>query len=310
MTGIRVRPPAVAPYAARMTGARMHADEVMTDAAQVGRLLAAQFPRWADLPVTRVRSIGTDNAIYRIGDDLAARLPRVARAVGQIAFEDEWLPRLAPYLPVAVPETVAVGEPGEGYPWPWAVTRWLDGVNPADDTADTVDLATDLGRFVAALHRVDPAGAPTAARGQPLRTRDAWVREWTPKAAGLIDTSAVLAAWEAALAVPDWDGPGVWTHGDLLAGNVLVRDGRLSAVIDFGTAGVGDPASDAGTAWELLSAGTREVFRAEAGFDDATWARGRGRVIAPAISGLTYYRDTNPPMAEMARRALNAVLYE
>lgn len=288
---------------------RMHDDEVITDAGLVRRLIAAQFPRWADLPVARVRSAGTDNAIYRLGEDMAVRLPRIESAVGQVDFEHHWLPRLAPHLPVAVPEPVALGAPGEGYPWPWAINRWLDGENPIDGSTDPQHLATDLGGFVAGLRRVDSTGAPKGYRAGSLHARDADAREWTAAARGVIDTRAVLAAWEQALAVPEWDGPPVWTHGDLLAGNVLVRNGRLSAVIDFGAAGVGDPACDGLAAWTLLTAGTREVFRVLAGFDDAMWARGRGWALT-FVSGVTYYRETNPVLAGIARRAIGEVLAE
>ncbi|MEH0822731.1 MULTISPECIES: aminoglycoside phosphotransferase family protein [unclassified Micromonospora] len=290
-----------------MTGGRMHDDEVPTDVGLVRRLLAAQFPRWADLPVEAVPSAGTSNAIYRLGEDLVVRLPRIGDAVEQVRFEYEWLPRLAPGLPVRVPQPVALGAPGAGYPWPWAVNRWIDGVTTAEGDGDRAGFAAALGRFVAALRRVDATGARPGYRSGPLRDWDPYLRQWTAAARGLVDTDAVLAAWEQALAVPEWDGPPVWTHGDLLPGNVLVDGGRLGGVIDFGAAGVGDPACDALPAWVLLTAETREVFRAAAGFDDATWARGRGWAL-PFVSALTYYRDTNPAMAALGRRAVEAVL--
>lgn len=286
---------------------RMHDDEVMTDVALVRRLLADQFPQWARLPVDRVRSTGTDNAIYRIGDDLVARLPRIEAATTQVQFEYDWLPRLAPHLPVAVPEPVALGKPGAGYPWPWAINRWLDGDNPTAADASTAQFATDLGRIVAAFRRIDPTGARSGYRTAPLHTRDDYVREWTPKAADMVDPDAVLAAWDEALAAPEWDRPPVWTHGDFNLGNLLMRNGRISALIDFGCAGVGDPACEAAAAWQLFTPRTRQLFRAEAGFDDATWVRGRGWALT-AVGGIAYYRETSPALSEGGRRTINAVL--
>ncbi|GGP33726.1 aminoglycoside phosphotransferase family protein [Streptomyces abikoensis] len=290
----------------------MHENEIPTDGALVRRLLTHQFPQWADLPISPVNSAGTENAIYRLGDELAVRLPRMEDAVGQVDFEQDWLPRLAPCLPTAVPEPIAVGQPGHGYPFPWAVSRWIDGSHPTtepDELPDGHRLARDLGEFVTALRKADTTGARPGYRSVPLRTRDASVREWTAKAADDIDAPALLSAWEQALDQPDWDGPPQWTHGDLIPGNILVGDGRLRAVIDFGTAGVGDPACDAIAAWTVLSAETRKTFRAAGGFDDAAWARGRGWALT-FVSGIDYYRHTNPAMAELGRRAVTEVLAE
>ncbi|MFE9960520.1 aminoglycoside phosphotransferase family protein [Micromonospora sp. NPDC005299] len=290
-----------------MSGGQMHKDEVRTDSALVQRLIAGQFPQWADRPVTRVPSGGTDNAIYRLGDELAVRLPRIEGAVKQVGFEHEWLPVLAKHLPVAVPQPCAVGRPADGYPWPWAVHRWVDGEHPTEGNTDPRGFAADLGELVAGLGRADTAGARTGYRSGPLSGRDEYLREWTEAARGMVDVDAVLAIWENALAAPAWDGPPVWTHGDLLPGNVLVRHGRLGGLIDFGAAGVGDPACDAMAAWTLLDADSRDVFRETAGFDDATWARGKGWALT-FISALTYYRETNPTMYALAQRAVGAVL--
>ncbi|MFC0027914.1 aminoglycoside phosphotransferase family protein [Micromonospora chaiyaphumensis] len=285
----------------------MHRDEVRTDATLVRRLVGGQFPQWADRPVTPVPSGGTSNAIYRLGDDLAIRLPRIADAVEQVTFEHEWLPVLASSLPVAVPQPCAVGRPAEGYPWPWAIHRWVDGVHPTEGNVDPRRFAANLGAVVAGLQRADTAGGRAGYRSGPLSGRDGYLREWTEAARGVVDTDAVLAIWEDALAAPAWAGPPVWTHGDLLAGNVLVRDGRLCALIDFGAAGVGDPACDAMAAWALLDSDSREVFRETAGFDDAAWARGKGWALT-FITALTYYRETNPTMYALAQRAVGAVL--
>ncbi|QNP69475.1 aminoglycoside phosphotransferase family protein [Streptomyces roseirectus] len=283
----------------------MHENEIRTDVALVRRLLAAQFPEWAGAAVAEVRTAATNNAVYRLGDGLVVRLPIVEEAVEQAEFEETWLPRLAPSLPAPVPEPVALGRPGEGYPFPWTVSRWIEGTHPTG--AEGESFARELGAFVAALRTAGTEGAPTGYRGVPLRSRDVSTRAWIATAAADVDVSAVLAAWEHALAQPEWDGPPVWAHGDLIPGNVLVREGELGAVIDFGAAGVGDPACDAIPAWALLDAAHRSAFREAAGFDDATWARGRGWALT-FVSGIDYYRTTNPAMSELGLRTVNSVL--
>jgi aminoglycoside phosphotransferase (APT) family kinase protein len=290
-----------------MSRRKMHADEVDTDVGLVGRLLAGQFPQWAGLPIEAVPSAGTDNALYRLGDDMAVRLPRIRGAVADVDREHRWLPRLAPFLPVAITEPLRKGKPAEGYPWPWSVYRWLDGENPAvDRIADAGSLAAELARFVAALHRIDPTGGPPAGRGVPLEERDAPTRAAIDALGGMVDTAAATAAWDAALQTPTWPGAPVWVHGDLSPGNLLVADGRLSAVIDF--AGVGDPACDLIVAWNLLPAGTRNLFRAALRVNDATWERGRGWALSIALIQLPYYHRTNPVLAANARHVIGEVL--
>lgn len=285
----------------------VHPDEVVVPEDAVRRMLETQFPQWAELPLARVPSYGTDNVLFRLGDALCVRLPRLRTetvprwAVAQIAFDAEWLPRLRPQLPVELPEVVAIGEPAPGYPHTWAVYRWLDGRPP---NRGTPELAADVAAFVAALQRVDTAGAPAGThRGGPLERRDRDTR------AGLdwLDDQRATAAWEAALAVPAWDREPVWLHGDILEGNLLVRDGRLGAVIDWGCACAGDPAFDYVIAWSLL-APVRESFRAATGVDDATWTRARGLALSQAVIALPYYLETNPPVAERSRRVIAEVL--
>jgi aminoglycoside phosphotransferase (APT) family kinase protein len=293
---------------------KMHADEVDTDPSLVRRLLADQFPQWADLPIDPVDSSGTDNAIYRLGEDMAVRLPRIPGGTGTIDKELRWLPKLAPLLPVAISQPLAKGSPGPGYPWHWSVHRWLAGesVN-VDRVADPVGLAQDMGAFVAALRRIDTAGGPIAgldgSRGAPLARRDAATREAIAQLDGVVDSPAVTAAWEAAVRAPTWRRPGVWIHGDLLSGNVLVDGrGRLSAVIDFGCMVVGDPACDVMAAWTLFEAEGREAFRSAIGVDDATWARGRGWALSFALIALPYYMHTNPVFVRDARHVIREVL--
>ena len=292
-----------------MPAEKMHADEVETDVSLVRRLLAEQFPHWANLPIAPVESAGTDNAIYRLGDDMAVRLPRIHWATGQVDKEQRWLPRLGPLLPVAIPIPLAKGEPAEGYPWSWSVYRWLDGENPAvDHISDPRLLATDLAEFIAALRRIDPADGPPAGRGVPLARRDADTRTAIEALRGVVDTDAVTAVWEAALRTPEWTGTPVWLHSDLAPGNLLIVDGRLSAVIDFAGVGVGDPAGDLPVAWNLLPAEARNDFRAALQVDDATWARGRGWALSIALIQLPYYHRTNPVLAAGARHTIAEVL--
>ena len=293
---------------------KMHADEVDIDISLVARLLAGQFPQWADLPLSPVHSAGTDNAIYRLGDDLAVRLPRVAGATEQVDTEFLWLPRLSPHLPLDIPVPLALGQPDEGYPWSWSVCRWLDGESAQSQRpADLGQAARDLADFIAALQSIEvvgwpPPGPPDSPRGGPLSTRDAPTRAAIAELSGRLDTSAVTVAWEAALQEPAWRGPPVWTHGDLLPGNLLVHQGRISAVIDFGCLGVGDPACDLIVAWALLSAQTREIFRAAISADEATWGRGRGWALSIGLIALPYYQHTNPVFAATARRMIAEVL--
>jgi aminoglycoside phosphotransferase (APT) family kinase protein len=290
---------------------RMHADELDVDVALVRRLLAAQFPQWAGLPVEPVASAGTVNALFRLGAGMAVRLPRIGGGVQDVERERRWLPRLAPLLPVAIPVVLGEGRPAEGYPWPWSVYRWLDGENPSRDRlADPGALAADLAAFVAALRGVQPADGPPAYRGVPLATVDAEARTAIARLHGEVDADAAGAAWEAALRAPAWPGPPVWVHVDLMPGNLLVRDGRLSGVLDFATVGVGDPACDLVVAWYLLPAGARQAFRAAVDVDAATWARGRGWALSMALVQLPYYRDTNPVVAADARHVIGEVLRE
>ncbi len=297
-----------------MSAGKMHVDEVDVDVSLVGRLLAAQFPQWADFPIEPVHSAGTDNAIYRVGSDMAVRLPRIYGATGQVDKERQWLPRLAPHLPLAIPVPLARGTPGEGYPWQWSVYQWLEGETATiERIADPGQAARDLAHFIAALQRIDPAGGPppgphNSFRGVPLSTRDSETCAAIASLDGMLDTDAVTAVWDAALQIPEWDGSPVWIHGDLQSLNLLVQQGRLRAVIDFGCLGVGDPACDLQVAWNLLSAQTRDVFRAALPVDDATWARGRGWALSVGLIALPYYQNTNPVLAGISRRAIDEVL--
>ncbi|MEU7161604.1 aminoglycoside phosphotransferase family protein [Streptomyces chrestomyceticus] len=292
-----------------------HHPQQPVDEDLVRRLIAGQFPRWAGMAVRRFPSGGTVNAVHRLGDTMVVRLPLIAGGAGDVLMEREWLPRLAPRLPVAVPEVLGAGEPAGEYPWPWSVYRYLPGANPeAGALSDPALLAADLAGFVAAMRSVTVPGAPTAHRGGPAAALDAGTRAAIEELRGIpeedVDCDAVTAVWEDALRAPEWDGPPVWLHADLMPGNLLVDGGRLTGVIDFGCAGTGDPSCDLFPAWNVLPSDARKVFREALGVDEATWRRGRGRTLSQALIALPYYRHTNPAMACNARHVIRAVLGE
>jgi aminoglycoside phosphotransferase (APT) family kinase protein len=283
------------------------------DAGLVRRLVAAQFPQWGDLPVRPVPADGWDNRTYRLGDELTVRLPTAEYYAPAVEKEHRWLPVLAPSLPVPVPVPVALGEPGEGYPFPWAVRRWLDGETA--DRATVPDLprfAREVAQFVLALQGVDAGGGPAAGahsfhRGAPPAHYDDEVRRSLAVLEGRVDTAAARQVWRAALA-STWQREPVWFHGDVATGNLLVRDGRLAAVIDFGTSGVGDPACDLVIAWTFFEGEGREAFRDSVRQDDATWARARGWALWKALIGLAHDIDLDEEAAAVNRRVVEEVL--
>lgn len=292
-----------------MCARKLRPEEADIDTSLVRRLVDAQFPQWAGLSLTEVVSAGTSNAMYRLGEDMAVRLPRLAGSAQDVEKEHRWLPLLAGALPVAVPTPLGKGNPGEGYPWPWSVYRWLDGANPAPGGApEPALLAKDLAEFVTVLRGVDATGGPASYRSELLAQRDEVTRSAIHELRAELDGDGVTAVWETALRAHGWAGPPVWIHADLQPGNVLVADGRLSAVIDFGCLGLGDPAVDLIAAWYLLPAGAREVFRTGSGADDDAWARGRGWALSVALLELRSYRESNPVMASIARNVIAELL--
>jgi aminoglycoside phosphotransferase (APT) family kinase protein len=298
-----------------MCARRMHADEVETDVPLVRRLVAAQFPEWANLPVRPVTSRGTDNALYRLGADMVVRMPRRALTESTLKHERRWLPKLAPLLPQPVPVPLADGLPAEGYAFTWSIYRWVPGeeatVGQIDDAGQ---FAADLAAFIAALQRIDPAGGPAPGehnfgRGAALATRDAATRAAMASLGEAVDAGAATAVWEAGLRAPAWKRAPVWIHGDLDVRNLLVEDGRLSGVIDWGCVAVGDPAYDVMVAWKEITRDARGNFRDALSIDDAAWARARGLVLSQALIALAYYTpETNPVLVNEARRWLAEVL--
>jgi len=288
----------------------MHRDEVTVDGTLVRRLLAGQFPEWADLPLEPVEPRGTDNWLFRLGEELVVRLPCRERTVATLVRERTWLPRLTGRLPLEIPLPAAAGEPGAGYPWTWSVYRWLDGESAIDaPVADLAQAAVDLAALLEALQRIDPGGGPGPGeenffRGAPLVTFDPRVRADLARLRDELDVGAATAVWDEALQTPP-EGPPVWVHGDLDRRNLLTRQGRLAAVVDFGCLGVGDPACDVAVAWKVLSPEARGIFRSALSVDDATWARARGWVVSQAVGALAYYTaETNPSLVGEGRRWL------
>jgi aminoglycoside phosphotransferase (APT) family kinase protein len=291
----------------------MHVGEVVADEAIVRKMLAVQFPHWGKLQLSAVQSAGTDNAIFRLGSDMCVRLPRIDYAERQIDKECACLPKLGP-LPLEIPESLAQGDPQDGFPWRWAVYRWITGETATPERlVDMREAAKTLGQFVKALQSRDASGGPmageaTRGRGLPLSARDRRVRQAIDALGDEYDIRVLHAAWDQAVSTPVFAGKPVWIHADLHEGNLLQLDGRLTAVIDFGLAGVGDPAADLTPTWTFLPAEARRPFRDEIMPDEDAWTRGRGWALSIAVIALAYYLHTNPTLVRMSRRTIAAVL--
>jgi aminoglycoside phosphotransferase (APT) family kinase protein len=283
------------------------------DAALAKRLVRAQFPQWANLPVVPVENGGWDNRTFCLGDGMSVRLPSALGYVAQVEKEHRWLPVLRPHLPLPIPVPLGLGAPGEDYPWPWSIYGWLDG-DPAHlgRVYDLNRFAVDLAHFLVALRGVDASKGPAAGphnfyRGGSLSIYDTGTRQSIGTLADEIDVRAVTEVWDTALET-SWQEPPVWVHGDVAATNLLVKGGLLNAVIDFGCAGIGDPSCDLVIAWTFLDQAAREIFRSVVKLDAATWKRARGWAIWKAMITLVQLRDTNPIEAEKQRRIIRDVL--
>ncbi|MFN8017513.1 MAG: aminoglycoside phosphotransferase family protein [Acidimicrobiales bacterium] len=268
------------------------AAEVDLTVSLVRALLEEQHPDLAHLPIEPIGS-GWDNALFRLGADLLARLPRRELSVPLVAHEVRWLPELAPHLPLPVPVPVRLGEPGCGYPWPWTIVPHLPGASAlATPPRDLGAAAEALAGFVVAMHRPAPPDAPeNPYRGVPLSDRTERTEGWIEQLASMIDAGAARAAWREAVALPGWDGPPLWLHGDLHPNNVVVHEGRVGGIIDFGDLTSGDPATDLAIAWMLLDVDARAAFRRRVGVDGTTWARGRGWALTLGLAYLAHARD-------------------
>jgi aminoglycoside phosphotransferase (APT) family kinase protein len=279
----------------------------------VRQLLREQHPDLSELPVSESVE-GWDNHMFRLGDELAVRLPRRGASADLIENEQRWLPQLARQLPFPIPAPVRTGRPGCGYPWRWSVVPWFAG-----DTAlgashlDIATIARTIARFLRSLHRPAPSEAPTNPwRGVPLAERTDLLHRGLTQLEGRVDRAKILDVWQTALAAPPWPGPRLWIHGDLHPANLLTERGRLSAVIDFGDLTGGDPATDLAVAWMLLPPSHRPVFRAASRpasnpVDDDTWTRARGWALALGVAYLAGSRD-DEPLAALGRATIDAAL--
>jgi len=279
----------------------------------VSRLITEQFPQWAHLPIKPVEPGGWDNRTFHLGESMSVRLPSAEGYAPQVEKEHRWLPHLAPHLPLPIPVPLAKGLPSADYSWPWSVYRWLEGETATLERIPNLEqFATDLGQFLSALQKIDstdgpPPGQHSAFRGGPLTFYDFETRRAIDALEGEIDSQAATEVWDAALS-SSWQGAPVWFHGDVAAGNLLTQNGKLSAAIDFGCAGVGDPACDLTIAWTLFSGESRDAFRAALPLETATWARGRGWALWKALITMEQHLERDPLRAAAARRVLNAVL--
>lgn len=294
----------------------MHANEQTIEETQVRQLLASQFPRWATLPLKPVGATGTDNILFRLGSKLVVRFPRVESAVAQRLKEHHWLPKLAPQLPLQVPQPLALGQPSAFFPWHWSIYAWIEG-EPMDveRVAQNGSVAVALARFIQALQKQDTNGAPVPGehnswRGVALVKRDRATRRALTLLENIIDTKAALQTWEAAVDASPHQQPPVWLHGDLMPSNLLMKNGRLIGVIDFGCLGVGDPACDVMAAWTLFDKSNRRTFREALAVDHATWLRGCGWALSFGLIALPYYQNTNPTLARIAKRTIDQTLLD
>lgn len=288
------------------------------DRSQITRELAArlvrdQFPEYAHLPVTEVAHGGWDNRTFRLGDHFSVRLPSALGYVAQVEKEHRWLPRLAPHLPLPIPVPVALGRPGPGYPWPWSIYRWLPGEPLATmPIHDQLRLAQDLAGFLNALYAIDagdgpPAGEHSFYRGCSPVPYDARTCETIATLLAGSDAALATDIWERAIAT-DWTGNPVWFHGDVAVGNLLIADDRVSAVIDFGTSAVGDPACDTVFAWTYLTGDARRIFADRLDVSPDCWIRGRGWALWKCLITLADTTNATLPGAAEQRRILREIL--
>lgn len=288
----------------------MHEGQLDISDDLVHDLVVSQFPRLSDLPLHRVPSDGTVHAIYRLGRELAVRLPLLEEYSPALIREARLLELLAPQLPLPIPELVELGEPTVGYPASWSIVTWIEGRTLAEHSDfDLAGVAVSLGEFTAAMRAAHgPGEVSPNQRGRPLETRREGAMQAFAEIADEFDLAALHEIWDEACAAKKWDEVRTWIHGDLLPGNLITVEDELSAVIDFGECSIGNPTHDLIAGWWVFTESTRTIFKDAAAADDDAWARARGMALSGAAGALAYYRVTNPGFAAVARRTIRGVI--
>jgi aminoglycoside phosphotransferase (APT) family kinase protein len=285
------------------------------DSYLVHRLIKAQFPQWAALPIRPVELSGWDNRTFHLGDSMTIRLPSQAHYAAQVEKEQFWLPKLAPFLPLPIPKPLAMGKPQAEYPWPWSVYQWIEGDTACiDKISNLSDFALKLAEFLKAIQTIDASEGPEAGpqnfyRGGSLKIYDAETRQAIQNLNHKTEVNRLTELWEKALS-SEWEFPPVWIHGDIALGNLLVKNGELSAVIDFGQLGIGDPACDLVIAWTLFHGESRDIFRRALSLDEKPWERAMGWALWKALIIYTALPGTNhsPIEIEKSRRVIDEIL--
>lgn len=285
------------------------------DASLVRRLINSQFPQWKSLPIEPVAMSGWDNRTFHLGKDMSVRLPSAADYELQIEKEHQWLPKLALNLPLSIPIPLEMGKPEHGYPWKWSIYQWLEGESANSASInDLAEFAADLANFLIVLHKIDTTGGPAPGlhsfhRGGSLSVYDADTRQAIASLESKIDASSATAVWEAALST-SWKNPPIWVHGDISAGNLLVKAGKLCAVIDFGQLALGDPACDLAINWTLFHGKSREIFQKVLYLDKDTWARARGWTLWKALVVAAGFTNPNNTESSQCWHIIDEVLVD
>ncbi len=300
-------------YCRKKSLTKMNNKKLIINEALVHHLIATQFPQWQNLSIHQIVPNGWDNRTFRLGEHMIIRMPSAEAYAAQVEKEQFWLPKLAPFLPLTIPVPIALGKPTNNYPWKWSIYKWLEG-KPATSAFITnlSDFALNLAQFLTALQQINPTNGPLPGphnfyRGGTLTTYDTETRKAIAILKNKIDTNTATKIWENALTTT-WHNPPVWIHGDISASNLLVNNGKLSSVIDFGLLAIGDPACDLGIAWTLFGGESRKLFRTMLPLDNDTWARGRAWVLWKALIISAGFADTNQAEATQYWQILEDIL--